>query len=350
MENADAESRASKREVRPYNEGVFESIRSNPWMPATIVLIIALVVVLLFGGIGGMTGNSVSGDDAGNNLIEFVNSQGQGDATLVSSVKEGTLYKVTVNYQSQDIPVYVTLDGKYLINSPIPLTGAVAAGAGSTGGQQAAAEVPKSDKPEVELFVFSYCPYGLQMEKAMIPVYESLKSKADIDIVAIGAMHGEYEKTETLRQICIQENYGNDKLWAYLKQFDSDSAIGACRGDDACLTPLIQKIYTNLGIDKAKVDACMKSDAPAIYSQQQQRATSLGISGSPTLVVNGVKVQASRSPSGIAEVVCDAFTTAPSECSGSFSTTQAGAGFGYVDSSAPYNPGNHGADETGCGV
>jgi hypothetical protein len=30
---------------------------------------------------------------------------------------------MNVNYQGQEIPVYVTLDGKYLIVSPIPLTG-----------------------------------------------------------------------------------------------------------------------------------------------------------------------------------------------------------------------------------
>ena len=42
--------------------------------------------------------------------------------------------------------------------------------------------VPKSDRPKVELFVMSYCPYGLQMEKAYLPAWELLKNKADIDL------------------------------------------------------------------------------------------------------------------------------------------------------------------------
>src|SRR5690348_2174093 len=31
--------------------------------------------------------------------------------------------------------------------------------------------LPKSDKPNVELFVMSQCPYGIEMEKALIPAY-----------------------------------------------------------------------------------------------------------------------------------------------------------------------------------
>ena len=36
--------------------------------------------------------------------------------------------------------------------------------------------VTKSDRPKVELFVMSYCPYGLQMEKAYLPAWNLLKN------------------------------------------------------------------------------------------------------------------------------------------------------------------------------
>jgi protein-disulfide isomerase-like protein with CxxC motif len=139
----------------------------------------------------------------------------------------------------------------------------------------------------------------LQFEKALLPVYDLLKSKADINIVYIGAMHDPqgcsgtacFEKTETLRQISIEQLYGTDKLFAYLKEFDYSTNISSCSGDATCLDKYLPAIYTKLGIDKAKVEDYMNKSAEAIYSQQGQLASSLGISGSPTFVINSVEVQ-----------------------------------------------------------
>ena len=35
------------------------------------------------------------------------------------------------------------------------------------------ANIPKSQRPKVELFVMSYCPFGLQMEKAYAPAWRN---------------------------------------------------------------------------------------------------------------------------------------------------------------------------------
>jgi hypothetical protein len=306
-----------------------ESFRKNPWMTSTAALGIVLLVfigVMVFNG--GITGNVVSSSDAGQNLISFINAQGQGTATLVSIAKEGSLYNAVVNYKGQDVPVAVTLDGKFLVSGVIPLTSTAEDNSGSA----AAAEVPKSDKPKVEAFVFSYCPYGLQFEKALLPVYILMKNKADINIVFIGAMHGDYEKVESLRQIAIQSIYGRDKLFAYLDKFDTDAAIGSCNGDDACVAPLLDKIYSDLGIDKTRVDSVMNAEAITIYNSDMARASSLGISGSPTFVINGVQVQVNRTPAAVQKAICDAFNTAPAECSQALSSSAASAGFGGASS------------------
>ncbi|MBU3941884.1 MAG: hypothetical protein KKF74_03150, partial [Nanoarchaeota archaeon] len=42
--------------------------------------------------------------------------------------------------------------------------------------------MPKKDKPEVELFVMSHCPYGTQIEKGMLPVARLLGDKIDFNI------------------------------------------------------------------------------------------------------------------------------------------------------------------------
>jgi hypothetical protein len=184
----------------------------------------------------------------------------------------------------------------------------------------------------------------LQFEKALFPVYDLLKNKADINIVFIGAMHGDFEKVESLRQISILKLYSKDKLFAYLKEFDVNTNIGSCSGDAACLDKYLPAIYTKLGIDKAKVEAYMKTNAEQIYNDNMARAKSLGISGSPTFVVNGVQSQVSRTPNSIEAAVCSAFNTSPAECSTQLSTSAASAGFGASTASASSTTG------TQCGT
>jgi protein-disulfide isomerase len=303
-----------------------EKIKGNPWIAVSIVLGIVAIILLFMVLRGGVTGNVIKGEDAGTAIIEYLNGRTGGGVEYISNEDIGSLYKVIVSYQGQEIPVYTTKDGKYFVQGAIPMTGEVVANSATDA--ETPTEVTKSDKPVVEAFIFSYCPYGLQFEKALFPVYDLLKNSADINIVAIGAMHGEYEKTETLRQISIEQLYGKDKLFAYLKEFNANTNIGSCSGDDACLDKYLPTIYTKLGIDKTKVENYMKADALTIYDEQGAEASSLGIGGSPTFVINGIEVQVSRTPEAIKQAVCDAFNTAPSECSQTLSTDSASAGFG----------------------
>ncbi|MEM4230592.1 MAG: thioredoxin domain-containing protein, partial [Candidatus Pacearchaeota archaeon] len=269
-----------------------KKLRQNPWIAATVVLSIVLVVIIGFSLNGPLTGNIISEKEASEKLVNYVNTIADSEVGYVSSKDLGSFYEVRVSYQGQEIPLYITKDGKYwtsmlqqMQSSPLS--------------NKKTQEIPKSDKPIVEAFVFSYCPYGLQFQKALLPVYKVLKDKADIRLVAIGAMHGEYEKQESIRQLCIQKIYGKDKLWSYLEVFMGKTEIGNCRGDEKCLQPYIDQIFTQLNINKQQVESCMSSDGQTLYQQDVARANELGISGSPTFVINGVELQVSRSPAAI---------------------------------------------------
>jgi len=300
----------------------FSKFKKNPWMPVSIILVIVVVILLVMMFI---KPGQVTGAVAGNNVVEFAKSQGL-QASVLNIVDKGAFYEVNLSMNNQEFPVYVTKDGKSMATGLIPLGNTGTTPTNTT--TKPPQDVPKSDKPKVQGFFFAYCPYGTQFEKAMVPVYDLLKNKADIGIVFIGAMHGEYERVESLRQLCIQKNYGNDKLWKYLKAFNENTAIGACSGTDTCVNPLIQKIYTSLSIDKTKIETCMAKDAPALYDAQVQESSDLGISGSPTFVINGVQVQVNRSPDAIKQAICDSFITPPKECNQTLSSTAASAGFG----------------------
>ncbi|MEK6859739.1 MAG: DsbA family protein [Nanoarchaeota archaeon] len=317
------------KEIEKEEHKVVKSIRNNPWIAVSIVLGILIIVLLIITFKGGVSVKAISSDDASKKLIDFTKSQGL-DATFVSVSTKGDLYEVILLMNGKDVPVYITKDGESLIPSLIPLTENPVMGnnAANSNNANVPKDVEKSNKPVVEAFIFSYCPYGLQFEKALFPVYDLLKDKADINIVAIGAMHGEYERIETLRQISIEQLYGKDKLFAYLKEFNANTDIGSCSGDDVCLNKYLPSIYKKLFIDKTKVENYMKSDAPKIYDKQNARANELGISGSPTFVINGVQVQVNRDSNSIKEAVCNAFINKPNECAQSLSTQAASPGFG----------------------
>lgn len=300
---------------------IFGKMRGNLWIPATFVLLIALVfaVFMKSGGTGGV----VSGNVAGENMVAFINAQGGGNAEYVSAEKEDSLYKVTVNYNGEDIPIFVTLDGKYYVPNAVPLT-ADASASSPSAQEPAPVDVPKSDKPKVELFIMSYCPYGTQMEKGILPVVAALGGKIDFKLrYTHFTLHGDKEDKENFRQICIREEQGT-KFLSYIQCTLNSSDVYEPGNVSVCMK--------GLGIDVAKVDSCIKSKATDYYAVDSQLSQGYGVQGSPTLVINGVQAQSSRSPAGILSLICSAFNNAPAECNVSLPTQGPSPGFGYTAS------------------
>jgi protein-disulfide isomerase len=295
--------------------------RKNPWMVISAVLVIALVVVLYMnkGGAG-----SVTGKEAGQNLVKFIDAQGGGTAEIVSIEKSGMLYRAIVLFRGQQIPVFVSLDGKYLIADPVPLEVAAQANNPSVTGNAVAGseqEITKLDKPKVELFVMTHCPYGTQAEKGLIPVLEALGDKIDGKIRFVHYFMHEPEYTETPRQVCIREEQ-KDKYLDYLKCFlDAGDS-------DACLV--------DAKVDKAKMETCIsKKFSDKYYAADSDLSNGYRVQGSPTLVINGQIVNSGRDSASYLKTICSAFNTAPKECSElQLSSSQPSPGFGYSASSA----------------
>ena len=97
---------------------VTDKVKKNPWIAATIIL--ALVVAFMFFKGGGITGNVISGDEAGEKFLNFVQAQGA-EMDLLEVVDNGLFYEVTVFYQGQELPVYVTKDGEFFTSTLVSL-------------------------------------------------------------------------------------------------------------------------------------------------------------------------------------------------------------------------------------
>ncbi|MDA3836584.1 MAG: hypothetical protein PF542_03095 [Nanoarchaeota archaeon] len=318
-----------------------KKIKSNPWVLATVVLAV-LVVVMAFSEFSGANSSATKVDAVGENFVDFINARGGAQIEYVKGEEfNDNLYELTILADGNEVPAHVTKDGKYFVQVVAPLSDELAESAPAAPATEApAVEVVKSDKPVVELFIMSYCPYGTQSMKGMIPTVRALGDSIDFNLRFVNyAMHGEKEVKENVELYCVQEEQ-KAKLLDYMECYlsgssGSDSEIAACR--------------TKVGIDEAKLSSCIEAtntefnilenlaDKSAQYPKfliDDSLNQQYGVRGSPTLVINGAQVSSGRSSAAYADVICQAFNDAPEECGADFSAENPSAGFGYETTAA----------------
>jgi hypothetical protein len=212
---------------------------------------------------------------------------------------------------------------------------------------QPAVNVPKTNRPTVELFVMSHCPYGVQAQKAYIPVMELLRQKAAIDVKFVSyIMHGAVEKDDNNIEYCLQKEQ-NDKYIPFLKCFTASGNSKSCLG--------------STGVNQGKLDSCIRtidkqfainseflntshylSGQFPLYNVHKSLNDKYGVQGSPTLVINGVVVEAARTPEAIKQAVCNSFSSKPKECDQTLSNDAYAPGFGTAQAA------NGAAGAAGC--
>jgi hypothetical protein len=206
--------------------------------------------------------------------------------------------------------------------------------------------VTKSDKPKVEVFVMSYCPYGTQIEKGIIPVVELLKDKIDFSLKFVYyAMHGQKEIDENTRQYCIEKEQ-SAKLIPYLTCFlnasDSAGCLKSASIDNTKLDACVKAADTQFSISKNFADnSTWLSGRFPKYDVHAAENTKYGVKGSPTIVINGAQASSARDSASLLKTICSAFNKAPSECSQTLSSASPSAGFGTAAAS--------GSTGGGCG-
>ena len=320
------EQETSKQETADKQTNkLISRFKKNPWIIATIVLGI-IVIVLLISNFTGITGNVISERDIGTQALEFFNTQlSQTPGTLDSVNLKNGVYEVNIDYGGNVVPVYFTKDGNFIAqgNGLIPITGNTV----DNSQTETPIEIPKSDKPKVEIVITSYCPYGMQAIKGIMPVAELLKDKIDFKVKYFNIpSHGEKELIEGKRQICIREEQP-DKYWSYMRCIlDSDDVYNPAD---------VTQCQNKVGINNVKLNNSLQKDIDRYYSGNSE--IDVDASSSPTLIVNGVEASSGRSPSAYLSTICSAFNKVPEECSEKLSSTSPSPGFGYgegQDSSA----------------
>ena len=155
-----------------------------------------------------------------------------------------------------------------------------------------ASRVSRIGKPTLELFVMSYCPYGVQAEEQLIPIVKKFGDKINFrmqfiaeekeasstqDITPFVSLHGYLEVAENIRQLLIAEEYP-DRYLDYI----------LCRGKK--LDKSWEDCAQKLGIDVAKIQALFDTpEAEQLFRENIERAAALGIKASPTILIDGHK-------------------------------------------------------------
>lgn len=296
-----------------------------------VILVILLVLVAVgFKFFGGTIGN-ISPAEAQAKVQELIDMNPDNPAVIKGVVEEGGLYKITVAVGEQEFFSYISKDGKKFFPEAIDLE--------EIANLQKNTPKPevsiKSDKPKVELFVMSHCPYGTQIEKGMLPVLDLLGNKIDFELKFVYyAIHDKAELNEETQQYCIQKQ-GKDKLLSYLKCFLADGNSDRCVSETGINNTNLQKCINDTN-DEFKTlsnyedkSTWTKMNPPSpIFDINKEDNLKYGVEGSPELIINGEKIAAYRDSQSLLASICSAFNTLPSECATALSSATPAPGFG----------------------
>ncbi len=250
----------------------------------------------------------------------------------------------------------------------------------------------KSAKPTLQFFVMSFCPYGNQIEDVLKPVVDLLGSKADIrpqyifekitdlnssckarsgdpaqcatyvqnkyftteaeckqtiaknlatcldeksyikaNNVYYSSLHGRSEANQDVREICAWNQTDDKKIWWTF--IDNVNKSCTAQNVDNCWEAQAKRA----GLDTIKITECFNKEAIGLIEKEIAQTSKYNVSGSPTLLVNGVdfppeKAYAQdgkgslkigkkiisqdkfRTPDALKEAICGSFDKAPKEC------------------------------------
>jgi len=263
---------------------------------------------------------AISIEEAGNKVLNTVNKNFVPQKNAILSGKpaeESGLYKVELSIENNTQSFYLTKDGEKLIfpNGSVDIAKFEEDSQKRQDVQKE--EIPKTERPSVELFVMSLCPYGVKAEKEILPVINSFGDKVDFKmkfivnvrgntINEVDSLHGNEEAREDVRQAAIMKYYP-DKFGSYIEKIDKNSCLISC--GSVKLQDYWKKAAKELRIDVKKVESfAYGQEGMDLLRQNEADAKKYQVSGSPTLVINGITSRAIYDgPEAVKKVICSAF-------------------------------------------
>jgi hypothetical protein len=162
------------------------------------------------------------------------------------------------------------------------------------------AKIPK----QLDLFVMSHCPYGIEATQSLKPVLDAIKDvnfsmhfiiSYDAGTKAFSSLHGSTEVDDDLREICIQKHYPSNKFMNYVLCLDSNITSGEW-----------QKCALAQGMSVDTISACATGqEGVSLLSADAKFVQTLGVDASPTWMANNYKIFSALAPEDIRAGFCN---------------------------------------------
>ena len=191
------------------------------------------------------------------------------------------------------------------------------------------------NRPQIDFYVMSFCPYGNQAEEAIASVYNVLKGKADfnphyviysnyaggsskycIENGTYCSMHGVQEVHQDIRELCVNKYMGTDDYFKFIVAINKKCNS---RNVDSCW----ENIAKDLNLSVSKIKECEKNESASLAKQEYNLNKIWHVSGSPTVFIDGQLYTGKRTPQAYLNALCGAFEKAPKECSTKISSSGA---------------------------
>ncbi len=277
------------------------------------VLIVGSIAFYAWQGEGSILNKKVlPPQEAANKTVDYINQEFlQGNKAILKEVtEEKGLYKLTLEINGQEQRTYITKDAELIFPTSIKATSTDSTSTSETNSSQSSAEIPKSKKPKVDLYVMSFCPYGNQAEDTMVSAYNLLKDKIDFNVHyvvseregEITSLHGQKEVDQNMREVCVLENNGMDKWWEFTTYVNEN-----CGSDGSCWEEAAQSANLNANT----IANCINQNGIELMKKEAQISSENNVSGSPTMLINGVETEAVYyygQPNKYKDSICSAFS------------------------------------------
>jgi protein-disulfide isomerase len=265
----------------------------NPWKLAAIVLGIIALALLYMIYSGNSPTSSISGEDAGKAVTNYLNARTGGGVNYISHTDLGFIYEITVSYQGQNVPVFITKDGEYFVQIALPIT-ADGPPAQQPTNQPSPNQEPiqvsedddavegQADAPITIIEFSDYeCPfcgkfYTETLLKLREQYIETGKAKLIFRDFPLNNIHPNAQKAAEAAECAGQQNKYfemHDKLFENQQVLDINS---------------LKQYAKDLNLNQQAFDSCLDDGTMADeVAKDLADGTSYGVTGTPGFFING---------------------------------------------------------------
>jgi len=193
--------------------------------------------------------------------------------------------------------------------------------------QEAMGITTGDNKPQIDFFVMSYCPYGNTADEIMGELYSLLGDTVEIKPHYIYyenyqgggetycldegnlycSMHGVVEANQNVREQCVMEAHGLQAWFDFTKAMNADCNS---KNADDCYVAVAEK----LGYNATDIASCEKEKAITFATEDAKLMKLFGATGSPAIYIEGAKYPGARSTAALQAAICNSFDEQPEAC------------------------------------